>query len=127
MALRFRRSIRLAPGVRLNLSDSGLGVSVGPRGASVSIGPRGVYGYTGIPGIGLYARKRLDGGKSARRRGARSSQSGSTAPQNLEVKARLQDDGTVQFVDENHPPFPVPLKRVAKKQQGERVRAWRKE
>jgi len=45
MALRFRRSIRLAPGVRLNLSGSGLGVSVGPRGASVT----GVFGYTAPP------------------------------------------------------------------------------
>lgn len=41
MALRFRRSIKLAPGVRLNLSGSGVSWSLGPRGSTVNVGKRG--------------------------------------------------------------------------------------
>lgn len=37
----FRKSFRLAPGIRLNLSRRGLGVSAGPRHAKVSQGPTG--------------------------------------------------------------------------------------
>ncbi|WP_445003013.1 DUF4236 domain-containing protein [Halomonas mongoliensis] len=61
MAFRFQRRIRLAPGVRLNLSKRGLGLSVGPRGASLSMGPSGVHGHAGIPGTGLAYRRRLSG------------------------------------------------------------------
>ncbi|WP_232222372.1 DUF4236 domain-containing protein [Halomonas alkaliantarctica] len=39
MAFRFQRRISLAPGVRLNISKRGVGLSVGLRGASVSMGP----------------------------------------------------------------------------------------
>jgi hypothetical protein len=65
MGMRFRRSIKIAPGVRLNVSKSGLSTTIGPRGATVSVGPRGVYGNVGIPGTGLSVRERLDGGRSA--------------------------------------------------------------
>jgi hypothetical protein len=41
MGLFFRKSIRLAPGIRLNLSKRGAGVSAGPRGAKVGVGPSG--------------------------------------------------------------------------------------
>ncbi|MBB3329168.1 hypothetical protein BDK63_000004 [Halomonas campaniensis] len=60
MGFRFQRRIRLAPGVRLNLSKRGLGLSVGPRGASLSVGARGVQAHGGIPGTGLAWRERLD-------------------------------------------------------------------
>ena len=53
--IRFRHSIRLAPGVRLNLSKGGAGLSVGPRGLHVGVGPRGAYTSAGIPGTGIYA------------------------------------------------------------------------
>jgi hypothetical protein len=53
MGLRFSRSIRIAPGVRLNLSRSGLSLSVGARGASVNVGRRGVRTTVGMPGTGL--------------------------------------------------------------------------
>ncbi|MGH4036573.1 MAG: DUF4236 domain-containing protein [Sphaerochaeta sp.] len=60
MGVRFHRSIKIANGVRLNISKSGLGVSLGPRGAKVSFGPNGVYSNFGIPGSGLSVRKKLD-------------------------------------------------------------------
>ena len=62
MGFRFRRSIRLAPGIRVNLSSRGLSATVGPRGASINVGPRGTYANVGIPSTGLTSRTRLDSG-----------------------------------------------------------------
>ena len=59
MAIRFRKSFKLAPGVRMNLSGSGLSATFGPRGASVSVGKRGVHGNVGLPGTGLSMRQKL--------------------------------------------------------------------
>jgi len=55
-----RRTIRLAPGIRQNISKSRVSTSVGPRGASVTIGKRGIYANTGLPGTGMSYRTRLD-------------------------------------------------------------------
>jgi len=41
VGLNFRKSIRIAPGIRLNLSKRGAGISAGPRGAKVGVGPSG--------------------------------------------------------------------------------------
>lgn len=68
--MRFRRRIRIAPGLRLNLSGSGVSMSAGPRGASVTVGSKGVWGNVGIPGTGLYSRQKLHG-RSATPRGGR--------------------------------------------------------
>jgi hypothetical protein len=70
LGFRFRRSIRIAPGLRLNLSPSGVSATVGPRGASVSFGRRGTYLNVGLPGTGLSYRERLDNPPT--RSGARS-------------------------------------------------------
>ena len=61
MALRFRRSIRIAPGVTLNLGKKGVSVSAGPKGASVTLGKNGLWGNIGLPGTGLSYRTRLSG------------------------------------------------------------------
>lgn len=53
MGLRFRRSFKVFPGVRLHLSKSGFSTSFGVRGASINVGSRGVRGTVGIPGTGL--------------------------------------------------------------------------
>ena len=54
MGLRFQRRIKLFPGVRINLSKSGVGVSVGDRGAHFGIDSRGRrYTSVGLPGTGL--------------------------------------------------------------------------
>lgn len=52
--MRFRRSISLGKGLRLNISKSGIGVSAGVKGFRIGIGPRGAYTSTSIPGTGLY-------------------------------------------------------------------------
>lgn len=60
MGLRFRRSLRLLPGVRLNISKSSMSISLGGPGATANVSSRGIYGTTGIPGTGISIRERLD-------------------------------------------------------------------
>lgn len=60
MAFRFRRRMKIFPGVYLNFSTGGPSLSLGPRGASVTLGSRGAYANVGIPGSGLSYRTRLD-------------------------------------------------------------------
>jgi len=55
MSLRFRRSIRIAPGVHVNLGLHGAGLSVGPRGFHLGVSRRGMYTSAGVPGTGIYA------------------------------------------------------------------------
>jgi len=60
MGFRFRRSISIIPGVRLNLSNASPSLSIGPRGTSITVGSRGTYANLGLPGTGLSYRMRLD-------------------------------------------------------------------
>lgn len=53
MGFRFRKSFKLAPGVRLNVSRRGLSTSLGRRGATVTLGSRRKTVTLGIPGTGL--------------------------------------------------------------------------
>ena len=53
MGFRFRKSIKLLPGIRLNLSKSGVSASIGKPGATVNISERGTRGTVGIPGTGM--------------------------------------------------------------------------
>ena len=56
--LRFQRRVRVLPGVHLNLSLSGIGVSVGPRGLHAGVTARGQrYVSAGLPGTGLSVRQ----------------------------------------------------------------------
>jgi hypothetical protein len=53
MTLRFRRSVRVFPGVRLNFSSSGVSTTIGGRGASLTVGPRGTSVNVGLPHTGV--------------------------------------------------------------------------
>lgn len=53
MGFRFRKSFKLAPGVRVNLSRKGAGVSLGGKGLTHSIGPGGRRTTVSAPGTGL--------------------------------------------------------------------------
>ncbi len=53
MGLRFHKSLRLIPGLRLNLSKSGPSLSVGGKGLTCNIGSKGSRTTVGLPGLGL--------------------------------------------------------------------------
>jgi hypothetical protein len=60
MGWRYRKSFRLFPGVRINVSSRGVSTTIGVRGASVNFSNRGTYLNTGIPGTGISYRQRID-------------------------------------------------------------------
>jgi hypothetical protein len=54
MALRFQRRIKVLPGFTINLSKSGVGVSVGTKGLRAGIdSKRRLYTNASLPGTGL--------------------------------------------------------------------------
>jgi hypothetical protein len=59
MAFRIRKSIKLFPGVRLNISGSGVSANIGVRGANVSVGPKGSFINVGVPGTGVGYREKV--------------------------------------------------------------------
>ena len=63
--MRIRKSVKIAPGVKVNLSQSGVSGTFGAKGASVNVGKNGAFVNTGIPGTGIYDRQKLGGADEA--------------------------------------------------------------
>lgn len=133
MAFRFQRRIRLAPGVRLNLSKRGLGLSVGPRGASLSMGPSGVHGHAGVPGTGLAYRRKLTAGGGPRRRGvagAAATESGNAAAlearlaegETLALQLDVGEGGQVGYFHTDGKPLSSPEARVLRRHAEDSIR-----
>jgi hypothetical protein len=91
--MRFQRRIKIAPGLRLNVSKSGLGFSVGPRGASFSVGPSGVYSHVGLPGTGISHRSKISSGQS--------SQGFRPTGETVAYSVKMEDDGIVVILGPN--------------------------
>lgn len=68
MGLRFRKSLTLFKGLKLNFSGSGVSLTVGGRGHSVTYSKKGTYVNLGIPGTGISYRQKVSGGSSAKRK-----------------------------------------------------------
>lgn len=60
MGFRFRKSIKLLPGLKINLTHKGISsATIGKPGASLNIGKTGTRTTVGIPGSGLsYSKNR---------------------------------------------------------------------
>ena len=57
--MRFRKSITLFKGIKLNFSKSGVSLTVGGKGLSANVGQKGLFLNTSIPGTGLYDRRKI--------------------------------------------------------------------
>lgn len=123
MGIRFRKSFKLAPGLRMNLSGSGVSWTVGPRGASVGFSKRGTFLNTGIPGTGFYQRQLLSGGsgRSGGSNSGSSSRGSSGQTVNMNATVSVQDDGTITFKDTEGNPLSEYLVEQAKKQNRESI------
>lgn len=54
MGFNFRKSLKIAPGVRLNITKKGISsLSIGGKGARVNLGKKGTRTTVGLPGTGL--------------------------------------------------------------------------
>lgn len=125
MGMRFRKSIKIAPGIRLSATHRGLGVRLGGRGGGISFSPSGTRVSAGIPGTGLSWSEKMNSGSSNR---SRASYSNLDSRQQEYIHLQLQiviDDetGNVQLLD-SHTGLQLDtstLKSV-KQQQGEAIR-----
>ncbi|MBR3980197.1 MAG: DUF4236 domain-containing protein [Bacteroidales bacterium] len=63
MAWSFRKRIKIAPGVHMNVGKNGPSFSVGGKGMSVTYGKNGTYLNSNIPGTGLRNRQKIADGK----------------------------------------------------------------
>lgn len=90
MGLRFRKSISLIPGVKLNLGTTGASVSVGKRGMHYTMHTSGRKTVSvGLPGTGIsYVKNISSGKKSTAKSGARSS-TGYKDPRDTAAKEAL--------------------------------------
>lgn len=126
MGFRFRRSVKIMPGVRVNFGKRGVSMSAGVRGATVTVGRRGVYGNVGLPGTGMSYRQRLDrpvgqaGGGAGRSTAA-------AGPGRLGLIMTLSENGTVTFQDEAGQHLPARLVKLAREQNAVEVQRWLEE
>jgi len=136
MGFRFRKSIRLEPGVRLNVGKRGMSISAGVKGASITLGSRGTYANMSIPGTGISYRSRI-GGASEARRLERQQYRLEREMQRLEVeqrrqealsnvKLRLNDDGGMDVDDAFGNPLPRANTRLLWEQKEDLIREWLK-
>ncbi len=60
MGIRFRKTVQILPGVRLNISKNGISsISIGRNGATVNVNGKGIRETFGLPGTGIsYTTKR---------------------------------------------------------------------
>jgi len=106
--VRFRKSIKLAPGVRWNISSSGSSWTLGPRGATVGIGKRGAFLNAGIAGTGLSSRSQL----SAPARPVANANSTAT----VSMTCSIDNEGVLSFLDKAGNPMSEAVVELAKKQ-----------
>lgn len=94
--MRFRKSVKICKGVRINFSKTGASCTLGMPGLSVNVGKKGTYLNTGIPGTGLYNRTKIDGSSTNR---SNTTSTDRFISQTINLK--FEDDGTVTFYDGN--------------------------
>ncbi len=66
MPIRFRRTFKILPGVRINVSKHGISTTIGPRGMHLTFNRYGVRQDLGLPGTGLSESSYIVGGDRTR-------------------------------------------------------------
>lgn len=102
--MRFRKSVKICKGVKVNFSKSGASLSLGGRGHSVNIGGRGTRTTIGIPGTGLSYSSKVGGShktsSSHRSTTSRSTSRSNTVAVPKSVQLKMSPDGRVEIQDE---------------------------
>lgn len=71
MGVRFRKSIKIAPGIKVNLGKKSAGISIGGKAGGISINSkRGVTARASVPGTGISYSTRVGGGKKSSKKKA---------------------------------------------------------
>ena len=110
MGIRFRKSIKIAPGVRMNIGKRGVSsISAG----RYNFGSRGIHQNFSIPGTGISYRSKI-GGRSRKKSTPKSSRRTKTT--SMSVILKLQPDGSIAFTDKKGNPLSDKLIRETKRQ-----------
>jgi len=133
MAFRFRKSFKIAPGIRVNIGKNGFSsISLGPRGASVSTGKQGTYSNVGIPGTGISFRNKISGNDRVTKR---DKQIPIKLQEQLEkaerrekalskVSLSLNDNGSINILDAFNEPLSRSDLKLMWEQQGNTIYEW---
>lgn len=89
MGLRFRKSIKIAPGVKVNLNKNSVSATVGTKGAHYTVNSKGKKtASVGIPGTGV-SYTTSSGGSTKKTRKSSSSNANTTSPMKKKGKGCL--------------------------------------
>lgn len=101
MGLQFRKRIKICKGVNLNISKTGIGVSVGTKGARYSMHSSGRRTATvGLPGTGLYYTKNL--GNKKKTTGKKTTSAKTKSSTSVQNTQQLQEAQTAFEQYENY-------------------------
>ncbi len=114
MGWRLRRSVKLVPGLRLNLGLGGLSLTAGPRGASVNLGSRGLYRNLGIPGTGISHRSRI----------AVPGDVAGAGEMRVSTRLDLDANGRLTISDSEGTPLEPSIERRIRREQEPLLRSW---
>lgn len=120
MALRFRKSIKIAPGVRMNVGKRGF-TSIGV--GKMNFGKRGVHQNFNIPGTGISYQAQIVG-RSSNSNQHSSKIPSKTSKSTMSVMLSLTDDGSLLFLNNKGQPLPENIVQLAKKQQKDVIVEW---
>jgi hypothetical protein len=124
MSFRLRKSIKLAPGVKLNLGAKSGSVTIGGRGASVNVGSRRSHVNLGIPGTGISYRLASSTSSTASSRITNMSPANNANPAEKKIVLELFDDGNIVFKDASGNLLPDELIHMVKLQNKAMIIEW---
>lgn len=112
MGFRFRKSVKICKGVKVNFSKSGASLSLGGRGHSVNIGKRSRATF-GIPGTGLSYSTSLSGNHKKSSKGSSagsrtSSSRASSVTVHAQIRVVMDDNGKIELRDSRDIPITDP-------------------
>ena len=88
--------------MKLNLSGSGVSCTIGGKGLSLNLGKKAVFMNAGLPGTGIYDRKKLiDGNLNGVLGGFLKGKLGGGKPDMSNYQLVIEDNGEVEILNEN--------------------------
>ena len=100
MAARFRKSLKISKGVKVNFSKSGASLSLGGRGHGVTFGGSGTHAHVGIPGTGISYNTKT-GGHSSSGSSHKAASSKTSVRARNQVVIRMNEKGRVVIENGN--------------------------
>lgn len=103
MGSRFRKTVKITKGIKVNFSKSGASLSLGGRGHSLNFSSRGTRSTVGIPGSGLSYSSLVSSKNSNRSKStsSRSSTTRSSVQLPHDITIRMNDRGQITIEDES--------------------------